>query len=72
MITPADYPPTESALVAADRYFAALAHIIDQNPNFLYEKGWLLLEHGYDQAESVRGLMADRGFTGVKSVVDLR
>ena len=61
----------ESALVAADRGIAALAHIIDQSPNFLYEKGWLLLEHGYDQAESVRGLMAARGFTGIKSVVDL-
>ena len=61
----------ESALVAADQGIAALAHIIDQSPNFLYEKGWLLLEHGYDQAESVRGLMADRGFTGIKSVVDL-
>ncbi|MAD06831.1 MAG: protein-(glutamine-N5) methyltransferase, release factor-specific [Gammaproteobacteria bacterium] len=61
----------ESALVAANRGLAALAHIIDQSPNFLYEKGWLLLEHGYDQAESVRRLMADRGFTGVKSVVDL-
>jgi release factor glutamine methyltransferase len=61
----------ESALVAANRGLAALAHIIDQSPNFLYEKGWLLLEHGYDQATSVRQFMTNRGFASIKSVVDL-
>jgi len=33
--------------------------------------GWLLLEHGYDQAERVRALMQQSGFTGVFSARDI-
>jgi len=33
--------------------------------------GWLQLEHGYDQAESVQALFAAAGFAGVASVPDL-
>jgi release factor glutamine methyltransferase len=33
--------------------------------------GWLLLEHGYDQAAAVRALLADAGFTDVQSWRDL-
>jgi release factor glutamine methyltransferase len=33
--------------------------------------GWLLLEHGYDQAEQVRGLLSDAGFANVQSRMDL-
>ena len=59
------------ALVAENRGLAALAHIIDQSPNFLHNAGWLLLEHGHDQASSVRDLMTNRGFAEVKSMIDL-
>jgi release factor glutamine methyltransferase len=33
--------------------------------------GWLLLEHGYDQAEAVRALLAAGGYTEVQSWRDL-
>jgi len=33
--------------------------------------GWLLFEHGYDQAEQVRTLLRHSGFTGVFSARDL-
>jgi release factor glutamine methyltransferase len=45
--------------------------IIQQAPAFLTSGGWLLLEHGYDQAAAVRGLLAQRGFTQVRSQLDL-
>jgi release factor glutamine methyltransferase len=33
--------------------------------------GWLLLEHGYDQAKQVRTLLAESGFTEPQSRRDL-
>ena len=59
------------ALVAANKGLAALTQLIEQSPNFLNQPGWLLLEHGYDQAASVRRLMTHRGFVEVKSMTDL-
>ena len=40
-------------------------------PSHLTAGGWLLLEHGYDQAAAVRGLLSDAGFDGVASWCDL-
>jgi release factor glutamine methyltransferase len=34
-------------------------------------KGWLLLEHGYDQAAQVRVILQQAGFAGVFSARDL-
>ena len=34
-------------------------------------RGWLLLEHGYDQAEAVCALLRARGFAQVGSRTDL-
>lgn len=45
--------------------------IIQQAPDFLTSGGWLLLEHGYDQAAAVRDLLAQRGFTQAQSRLDL-
>ncbi|MEH6433503.1 peptide chain release factor N(5)-glutamine methyltransferase [Massilia sp. DD77] len=50
---------------------SALRIIIDGAPAHLEPGGWLLLEHGYDQAEDVRVLLAARGFTEVRSWRDL-
>ncbi len=33
--------------------------------------GWLLLEHGFDQAAAVRELLAGAGFSGVQTRRDL-
>ena len=50
---------------------SALRIIIDGAPAHLEPGGWLLLEHGYDQAEAVRALLGARGFTEVQSWRDL-
>lgn len=45
--------------------------IVAQAPAHLQPGGWLLLEHGYDQAEAVQALLATQGFTQVQSRNDL-
>ena len=48
-----------------------LRQIITQAPAHLFPGGWLLLEHGYNQAEPVRALLSDAGFVEVRSQRDL-
>lgn len=48
-----------------------LRHIISQAPAFLLPGGWLLLEHGYDQAQAVRALLQAAGLVDVQSRCDL-
>ena len=48
-----------------------LRAIIAQAPACLKPDGWLLLEHGYDQAEAVRQLLQAKGFVDVQSRQDL-
>jgi release factor glutamine methyltransferase len=50
---------------------SALRQIIDGAGQYLRSNGWLLMEHGYDQAEAVRNLLHARGFTQVQSWRDL-
>jgi release factor glutamine methyltransferase len=45
--------------------------IVAQAPAHLSPGGWLLLEHGWDQAGAVRGLLAQAGFAQVQSRRDL-
>jgi release factor glutamine methyltransferase len=45
--------------------------IIRAAPHHLVPGGWLLLEHGYDQAEPVCALLQAGGFTQVQSRRDL-
>ncbi|OYT92657.1 MAG: protein-(glutamine-N5) methyltransferase, release factor-specific [Burkholderiales bacterium PBB3] len=45
--------------------------LIAQAPTRLLAGGWLLLEHGYDQAAAVRALLLAAGFTQVQSRQDL-
>ena len=54
-----------SALVAADHGLADLADIVRQAPHYLQPQGWLLLEHGWQQGESVRALLQAAGFSAV-------
>jgi release factor glutamine methyltransferase len=50
---------------------SALRIIVAGGPRHLVPGGWLLLEHGYDQAAAVRALLADAGFADVQSWQDL-
>ncbi|WP_198678768.1 peptide chain release factor N(5)-glutamine methyltransferase [Pseudidiomarina insulisalsae] len=59
-----------SALVADAAGFADLASIIHQAPDYLQPGGWLWLEHGYEQAQGCRDLLASRGFSAVQSLRD--
>ncbi len=48
-----------------------IRRIVTQARMHLNSGGWLLMEHGYDQAERVRELLQQAGFTGVFSARDL-
>jgi release factor glutamine methyltransferase len=48
-----------------------IRQIITQAPAHLNPGGWLLLEHGYDQAATVRALLLDAGLHDVQSRHDL-
>ena len=48
-----------------------IRRIISQAPAHLHPGGWLLLEHGYDQAAAARGLLMEAGFESVQSRRDL-
>ncbi|MHA6197351.1 peptide chain release factor N(5)-glutamine methyltransferase [Pseudomonas wadenswilerensis] len=60
-----------SALVAGADGLDDLRQIIAEAPAHLVEGGWLLLEHGYDQAAAVRELLARHGFEQIESRLDL-
>ncbi|WP_288378335.1 peptide chain release factor N(5)-glutamine methyltransferase [uncultured Massilia sp.] len=60
-----------SALTDHADGLSALRTIINGAPTHLVPGGWLLLEHGYDQAEAVRALLDARGFQDVQSWRDL-
>ena len=60
-----------SALAAGSDGLNDIRQIVELAPQRLMPGGWLLLEHGYDQAERVRALLTERGFTQVQSRMDL-
>lgn len=60
-----------SALIADNKGLADLEFIIAQAPAYLVKDGWLLVEHGYDQAQSVRELFQVNGYENVKTLRDV-
>ena len=54
-----------SALVAQQHGLADLSAIVQQAPHYLESQGWLLLEHGWQQGESVRALLQAAGFISI-------
>jgi len=50
---------------------SAIRVIVADAPSHLVADGVLWIEHGYDQAEAVRALLAAQGFAGVRSERDL-
>ena len=59
------------ALVAGPDGLDDIRQIVWDAPLHLAEGGWLLLEHGHDQAAAVRQLLQTRGFAEVQSRNDL-
>ena len=60
-----------NALAAGEDGLSDIRQIVEHASNHLHPGGWLLLEHGYDQAAAVRGLLTGRGFAPVQSRTDL-
>ena len=50
---------------------SAVRTIVSDAGRFLNNNGWLLIEHGYDQAAAVRALLGDAHFDAVQSWRDL-
>ncbi len=61
----------QSALVAGADGLDDIRLIVSAAPQHLEPGGWLLLEHGYDQAEAVRALLGAAGFHLTESRRDL-
>ncbi|MCH8536541.1 MAG: peptide chain release factor N(5)-glutamine methyltransferase [Alkalimonas sp.] len=59
-----------SALVSDDAGFADIQQIIRQSTDFLHQGGWLLMEHGYQQADEVTARLNQGGFSQVASEKD--
>ena len=59
------------ALTSGEDGLDDIRTIIAQAPAHLKAGGWLLLEHGWDQAQAVQQLLREAGFTEVHSRQDL-
>jgi len=60
-----------SALVAANAGLADLDRLVAGAPAQLIDGGWLLLEHGFEQANAVRGMLHNASFRQVTTRRDL-
>jgi len=59
------------ALVSGPKGLDDIDRIIAQAPGYLAAGGWLLVEHGYDQAQAVRERFAGAGFQAIECRQDL-
>lgn len=64
------HEPVE-ALVAADAGLAEYRRIVEQASSVLRPGGWLLFEHGFEQAEAVAVLLDQAGFVASETRRDL-
>lgn len=60
------YEP-DSALVSGPDGLDAIRHLVQESQYWLTPGGWLLLEHGYNQGESVRLLFRAAGYSNVET-----
>jgi release factor glutamine methyltransferase len=60
-----------SALASGADGLEDIRRIIDDCLIHLKPQGWLMFEHGYNQAESVRDLMAQTGLVAIETLKDL-
>lgn len=59
------------ALVAPNNGLDSIHKIVVQAPNYLMHSGWLIFEHGYDQAVISRKLLDSAGFSYIFTRSDL-
>jgi len=61
----------ELALISGQEGLDALVSIIKKAPEFLVNKGCLLVEHGFSQSLQVQALMQQQGFDRIETLPDL-
>jgi release factor glutamine methyltransferase len=59
------------ALIGGEDGLKHIREIIQKAPLFLKEKGWLILENHFDQAEKVKQLLIKNKFTSIEIIKDL-
>lgn len=59
------------ALASGSEGLDAISTLTRGAPSHLARGGWLLLEHGWDQASRVQTLMSESGFTNIASLRDI-
>lgn len=60
-----------TALASGKDGLTAITTIIQQAKSWLNPNGWLLLEHGYNQAQAVSQLFAVNGYSNIQTLQDL-
>ena len=50
---------------------ACIRQIVADAPSYLSDGGWLLFEHGFDQADACRQLLSENGFVELVAIADL-
>jgi release factor glutamine methyltransferase len=60
-----------SALIADQQGIADIALIAQQATEKLLPKGWLLIEHGYQQADAVMAVFQKHGYQSCSTVMDM-
>ncbi len=58
------------ALTSGPDGLDAIREIIQETPEHLNKNGWLVLEHGYDQKQTVQKLLDSRGFRAIETLQD--
>lgn len=61
----------QTALVSGEDGLDDIRQIAEQSRQQLKPQGWLLLEHGHDQSESVQALLTSLGYAAVQAHRDL-
>jgi release factor glutamine methyltransferase len=64
------FEPMKALACGADG-LSAIQRIVAEAPRHLAPGGWLLLEHGYDQAKVMQALLAEAGFAAIEQHQDL-
>ncbi|MEJ2140955.1 MAG: peptide chain release factor N(5)-glutamine methyltransferase [Gammaproteobacteria bacterium] len=59
-----------TALTSGPEGLDDITHLVNKAPHFLKPGGWLILEHGYDQAENIMQLMTQAGFVNCQDFQD--
>jgi len=61
----------QHALASGTDGLDAIRHIINTAHQYLKNKGWLILEHGFDQGMKVRSFLEENGYDSIVTHMDL-